>query len=121
MNKIIDLGHITQLNSIETSWGNQITWTKTPGYVSKIVNIKSNSRANLQFHQRKEISIYVMAGELIVWDSKDNNSFKKYQAGCAINIKPGTVYSLGTANKHAFFIEVSTNCVNDVIKVSDGK
>ena len=59
------------MRKIEKPWGYEEIWAETDKYVGKILTILPNHRLSLQYHEKKEETIYVLEGKLIVWVSDD--------------------------------------------------
>ena len=45
-------------------WGHELIWAQTDRYVGKLIAIEAGQRLSLQLHERKEESVYVLAGLL---------------------------------------------------------
>ena len=52
------------MEKIEKPWGYEIIWAKSDKYVAKFLHINPRSRLSLQFHRKKEETIYVLEGDL---------------------------------------------------------
>lgn len=114
---------------VEKPWGNEIIWAQTNDYVGKIINIKLGHRLSLQYHEKKEETIYVLEGDLFVWES-ENGVPIKLKAGQSYHVKPGQVHRFGSINERGHssvldqeigckIMEVSTNHLSDVVRLAD--
>lgn len=105
----------------EKPWGYEEIWAKTTSYVGKIITIFPESRLSLQFHEKKEETIYVISGTLRVWSSKDEEDFIDINPGGVFHVVPGQVHRFGCPSKKIVtkIIEVSTTELDDVVRISD--
>ena len=51
---------------VEKPWGHEIIWAKAERYVGKILHIEPGHVLSLQYHNKKDESIYVLSGEIIL-------------------------------------------------------
>ena len=47
---------------VEKPWGHELIWAETDRYAGKVLVIETGRRLSLQYHERKDESIYVLAG-----------------------------------------------------------
>ena len=111
--------HIGECKKTDKPWGHEILWAQTKDYVSKIMCIEPHQRMSLQYHNKKEETIYVMSGVLILWESKEEESFKNLGPGTVYHVKPGQVHRFGAGQGVVMLIEVSTNHLDDVVRIKD--
>ena len=111
--------HISECIKIDKPWGYEILWTQTDNYVSKIICIQPQQRMSLQYHEKKEETIYVMSGVLILWESKEEETFKHLGPGSVYHVKPGQVHRFGAGSEAVMLTEVSTNYLDDVVRIKD--
>ena len=115
------INNIKDAEKIEKPWGYEVLWAKTDTYVAKAIQIYSGHRMSLQYHQKKEETIYVMAGILRVWESEDNTNFKDLTSGDIYHVKPGQVHRFGSGTEKfgTMLMEISTNHLDDVVRIKD--
>lgn len=111
--------HISEHKRVTKPWGYEIIWAQTENYVAKLMHINPNQRMSLQLHQKKEETIYVNSGTLAVWESKNDEDFKLFNPGSVYHVKPGMVHRFGAKDKAVNLIEVSTNYLEDVVRIAD--
>jgi len=111
--------HLSECKKTDKPWGYEVLWAQTDNYVAKLMYINPDQRMSLQFHQKKEETIYVMRGELIVWESEDDSDLIKLQPGNTYHVKPGMIHRFGAKKQPVMVMEVSTNYLEDVIRISD--
>lgn len=106
------------MEKIEKPWGYEVIWAKTDKYVSKFLHINPNSRLSLQFHQKKEETIYVMAGQMKLQLGEESEE-TLVGPGTIVHIKPGQVHRFGAGNSPVMLCEVSTPELQDVVRIQD--
>jgi mannose-6-phosphate isomerase-like protein (cupin superfamily) len=104
---------------VEKPWGYELIWAHAPRYVGKILHINRGHRLSLQYHNRKEETIHVLAGQLrLVVDEG---------TGLAeIDLAPGDSYHIAPLTKHRMIaitdcdlLEASTPELDDVVRLED--
>jgi mannose-6-phosphate isomerase len=109
---------MTDKQKIMKPWGYEEIWAHTSVYVGKLICINPGQRLSKQYHVTKEETVYVIEGILVNYDKHD--VAKKYYPGDSIHIHPGMIHRFGaTENKYVKLIEVSTNYLDDVVRLED--
>ncbi len=103
----------------EKPWGYEVLWAKTDNYVAKMMYVLPNKRMSLQFHKEKEETIYVMRGNLTVWENENDDDFMQYGPGSIYHVKPGMIHRFGAKDSAVMLMEVSTNHLDDVVRIKD--
>ena len=67
--------HISECKKTDKPWGYEVLWAQTKDYVAKLMQIRAGHRMSLQYHEKKEETLYVMSGILIVWESEDDEKW----------------------------------------------
>ena len=49
---------------VEKPWGYELIWARTDRYVGKIIHIKAGHALSVQYHERKDETVYLLSGEL---------------------------------------------------------
>lgn len=121
---------------INKPWGHEEIWAEGStgtGYLGKFLHIKPNSRLSLQYHRKKEETVYVRSGTLymetlgIASEEQDgsvkfqllNKKILSYNEGQIVNIKPFLTHRFFAKDNPVELIEVSTNYLEDVIRIED--
>ena len=107
------------MRKIEKPWGYEEIWAETDKYVGKILTILPNQRLSLQYHEKKEETIYVLRGQLIVWHSEDERDLTTIEKGGVYHVLPNTVHRFGSKLGICKLIEVSTPELDDVVRLAD--
>jgi len=107
---------------VEQTWGHEVHWAKTKKYLGKIIHINRGQTTPRGFHERKEKTIFVLQGILILEigsdESKNNKPeiFKVLETGETYHIKPGKIHQF-TAPREGFvrLLETSTPEEEDLV------
>ena len=108
------------MRKVEKPWGYEEIWAETNKYVGKILTIKPGQRISLQYHQKKEETVYVAMGKLIVWTSDKDDNKLILNPGTSYHVKPGQVHRFGSPEGILTQVfEVSTPELDDVVRLKD--
>jgi mannose-6-phosphate isomerase-like protein (cupin superfamily) len=104
-------------------WGHETIWARSDRYVGKILHINAGHELSVQFHYKKDETIYLLSGEIIYRVQKDPSQKDrledvKLEVGESFRITPGTVHQM-VAVTDCDVLEVSTPEVDDVVRLSD--
>ena len=100
-------------------WGSEEILAHTNQYVMKKMYIKPGHRMSLQYHQKKEETIFVVEGTLVIWNSSDSEPFR-VDPGGIYHVPPTTVHRFGAgADFGVTLIECSTTELDDVVRLED--
>jgi mannose-6-phosphate isomerase-like protein (cupin superfamily) len=56
-----------EVTTVPKPWGHETIWAKTDRYVGKILHIKAGHALSVQYHNRKDETVYLLAGVLKYW------------------------------------------------------
>ncbi|MGH7663371.1 MAG: cupin domain-containing protein [Gemmatimonadaceae bacterium] len=101
-------------------WGHEIIWASTGRYVGKILHISAGHSLSVQYHERKEETLYLLSGKLIFRAGARNSDLADVNLaeGDAFSVTPGTVHQL-EAVTDCDVLEASTPDLDDVVRLSD--
>src|SRR5439155_8383686 len=100
---------------VEKPWGYEIIWARTDRYVGKILHIEPGHVLSLQYHNQKDESIYVLAGEIILRLQRDGSLIERRMAqGAAFHIEPKLIHQFEAVTA-ADLLEASTPELDDVV------
>ena len=105
------------MRKIQKPWGFEVVWAETDTYVGKLLHINAGHRLSLQYHITKEETVYVLSGILYNYDADGN--ITKFLPGQVYHVHPGTVHRFGANESHVELMEVSTNHLDDVVRLAD--
>ena len=107
---------------VEKPWGHEEIIVQTDKYVMKKLFIKAGHRLSKQFHVKKDETIYVSKGLLLLdlSDAPGESNIIKLGEGSSWRITPKTVHRF-TAPEFGCveLFEVSTPELDDVVRLSD--
>ncbi|HKE89333.1 MAG TPA: cupin domain-containing protein [Gemmatimonadales bacterium] len=104
---------------VEKPWGYELIWARTDRYVGKILHIEAGHVLSLQYHERKDESIYVLSGEIVLRLEQGETQIERRMAqGEAFHIEPKLVHQF-EAVVTSDLIEASTPELDDVIRLKD--
>ena len=49
---------------VDKPWGHELIWAKTDRYVGKILHIKAGHALSLQYHERKDETVFLLSGRM---------------------------------------------------------
>ena len=100
-------------------WGYELIFAKTERYVGKILHIDRGESLSLQYHEIKEETLFVLAGELKLTIEVDGDRREvPLRAGEAFHIAPRMIHRM-EAIKDTDVAEVSTPELDDVVRLED--
>lgn len=107
------------IKRVPKPWGYELIFAKTERYVGKILHINRGESLSLQYHEIKEETLFVVAGELkltieVDGDRRDLN----LRAGEAFHIVPRMIHRM-EAIEDTDVAEVSTPELDDVVRLED--
>tara|TARA_R110001632_G_scaffold197522_1_gene319756 strand:- start:89 stop:430 length:342 start_codon:yes stop_codon:yes gene_type:complete len=109
------------MRKIEKPWGYEEIWAETKDYAGKILTILPGHRLSLQYHEKKEETVYVLSGKLLLWLSDEEENKITLNKGAVYHVKPGQIHRFGAPAGSTLtrLIEVSTNDLEDVVRLKD--
>ncbi len=107
------------MNRVEKPWGYELHWAKTDRYVGKLLHVTAGHALSLQYHNRKDETIYLHAG-LLRFEIQEGDTIvaRDMRPGEAVRITPKTVHRM-TAIEDSDIFEVSTPELDDVVRLED--
>ena len=104
---------------VEKPWGYEIHWAHTERYVGKILHIRAGHALSLQYHVKKDETVYVQRGRLRYEIERDGvMTTLDLVAGDALHVTPGTIHRM-TAVEDTDVLEASTPELDDVVRLED--
>ncbi len=96
-------------------WGAEYVWAKTDRYAGKLLYVKAGEILSLQYHVKKEETMWVIGGSGILEVD-----------GRPIGIGPGSTFTISPGTRHRLeahadlsVVEVSTPELDDVVRLED--
>ena len=110
----IDVTHVPK------PWGWEKIWAHTDRYVGKILHINAGQALSVQYHVRKDETVYLLSGQLKYWVRDGSGEMRDVNlaVGEAYRITPGTVHYM-EAVSDCDILETSTPDLDDVVRLKD--
>jgi mannose-6-phosphate isomerase len=109
-----------QARTVQKPWGHELIWVQTPQYVGKILVIETGKRLSMQYHRKKDESVYVLSGKMRLHLEDDAGAITVRDLG------PGEFARVKVGRKHRYeaverveVMEVSTPELDDVVRLED--
>jgi len=107
------------IKRVAKPWGYELIFAKTARYVGKILHIDRGESLSLQYHEIKEETLFVVAGELRLTIEVDGDRRElPLRAGEAFHIAPRMIHRM-EAIEDTDVAEVSTPELDDVVRLDD--
>ena len=103
----------------EKPWGYELLFAHTPKYAGKVIFVKKGHRLSLQYHEKKDETLYIYEGKALL-DIEEGGCMvpKEVYTGESIAVPPFTKHRL-KAIEDTTFLEASTPELEDVVRVED--
>lgn len=109
----------TDPKRVPKPWGYELIFAKTDRYVGKILHVNRGESLSLQFHEMKDETLFVVAGELqLTIEHEGDRRVVPLRAGQAFHIPPRMIHRM-EAVVDTDIAEVSTTELDDVVRLED--
>jgi len=104
----------------EKPWGFELLFARTPNYAGKLIFVKQGHRLSLQYHEKKDETMYFYQGKALVEIEGSDGKLvpTTFLPGQSIRIPPHTKHRLKAIEDTTIF-EVSTPELDDVVRLED--
>jgi mannose-6-phosphate isomerase len=110
---------LSEITRIEKPWGYELHWAKTDRYVGKVLHVKAGHALSLQYHEKKDETIFLWTGRLLFeLGGGDARVEREMLPGESVHITPPTIHRM-TALEDSDIFEVSTPELDDVVRLED--
>ena len=94
-------------------------WAQTDRYVGKILHIKAGHSLSVQYHNKKDETVYLLSGDLI-YKVHLEGAMRNVHLGVgdSFRLTPGTIHQM-EAVTDCDVLEVSTPELDDVVRLED--
>ena len=110
-----------EVRTVPKPWGHEIIWAHTDRYVGKILHVKAGEKLSIQYHERKDETVYLLRGEMKYWVQLPGDTELRDQrlvAGQSFRITPFTIHAI-EAVTDIDVLEASTPELDDVVRLQD--
>ena len=101
-------------------WGYELIFAHTDRYVGKVIFVRQGEELSLQYHERKDETMFLLSGEAELVVPDDQGQLK------TIRMRPETSYRIPPLTKHRLIavtdcqiLEASTPELDDVVRLED--
>jgi mannose-6-phosphate isomerase-like protein (cupin superfamily) len=56
-----------EITTVPKPWGHETIWAQTDRYVGKILHIKAGHALSVQYHRKKDETVYLLSGQMKYW------------------------------------------------------
>jgi mannose-6-phosphate isomerase len=110
-----------EVTHVPKPWGHETIWARSERYVGKILHISAGHELSVQYHNRKDETVYLLSGEIVYRVQREGDDVLddvKLKVGESFRITPGTIHQM-IARTDCDVLEVSTPELDDVVRLSD--
>ena len=111
----------TEVRRVPKPWGHETIWASNELYVGKILHIKAGHALSKQYHNVKDETVYLLAGQLkycVQVEGTDRTEDVMLREGEAFRITPRTIHYM-EAVTDCDVLEASTPDLDDVVRIKD--
>ena len=104
----------------EKPWGFELLFAHTPKYAAKVIFVRKGHRLSLQYHEKKDESLYVYRGKALMEIEGNDGQLVSTVVGSGhcIRVLPLIKHRLKAIEDTTFF-EVSTPELGDIKRLED--
>ena len=107
------------MRRVPKPWGEEIIFAETDRYAGKILVVKKGEILSLQYHEKKEETLYLYRGRVRLWIEVDGALNEKIMLpGDSRHIHPLTRHRMEALEDSEIF-EVSSPELDDVVRLED--
>ena len=106
---------------VEKPWGYELIWAHTDRYVGKVLHVNAGHILSCQYHNHKDETMHVLAGELIlrIWPSEGAEPVARaFRSGDSVHIPALTIHQI-EAVVDSDVLEASTPELDDLVRLTD--
>mgnify|MGYP001496378770 CR=1 FL=1 len=111
------------IERVEKPWGHELIWAVTERYAAKILVIAPGCSLSLQYHEKKEETIYVNSGRVLVTYVDTDKSTSPVEVvlgmGQTFHVPPRMPHRFTALDRMVELFEVSTPELDDVVRLKD--
>ena len=108
------------IKMIYKPWGKEEIITKDKNYVLKRITMNKNCQCSLQFHKKKNETIFIISGKLKVFfgKSKDNLKYRILKPNNFLQINSPLIHRMFGIER-TIYLEASSNHLKDIVRIED--
>ncbi|MCI0407471.1 MAG: cupin domain-containing protein [Acidobacteria bacterium] len=107
------------MRRVAKPWGEELIFAETDRYAGKILVVKKGEILSLQYHEKKEETLYLYRGRVRLWIEEDSVLQERVMLpGDSRHIRPLTRHRMEALEDSEIF-EVSSPELDDVVRLED--
>ena len=109
------------VSRVSKPWGHETIWAHSDRYLGKILHINAGHELSVQYHNRKDETVYLLSGEIVYRVQRgdgDELDDVQLKVGDSFRTTPGTIHQM-VALTDCDVLEVSTPDIDDIVRLSD--
>lgn len=107
------------MRTVPKPWGREEIFAENERYAGKLLHLSAGHALSLQYHEKKDETIYVLEGEVGLEVEEDGAMRTRVLTrGEAYRIRPGVRHRM-RASKPCVILEVSSPELDDVVRLED--
>ncbi len=107
------------MRRVPKPWGEEIIYAETERYAGKILVVRKGESLSLQYHNRKDETLYLYRGLIRLWIEENGVLQERTLApGASCRVVPLTRHRI-LALEDSEVLEVSTPELDDVVRLED--
>ena len=112
--------HTTTPRRVVKPWGWELVWAETESYVGKLLHVRAGQALSLQYHEVKDEAGLVEDGRATLELGEVGGDLETIEIvpGDTFRFRPRTVHRV-TAIEDLTVVEISTNHLDDVVRLED--
>ena len=104
---------------VDKPWGHELIFAENERYAGKILHLEGGHSLSLQYHERKDETLYVLEGEVVLTVEIEGQMRDiRLREGAAFRVRPGVRHRL-RAEQLCRIVEVSSPELDDVVRLED--
>jgi mannose-6-phosphate isomerase len=108
------------IRRVDKPWGYEIIFAHTDRYVGKILHVDPGHALSLQYHERKDETLYLRDGEVELQVEENGELITTIlRGGDSYRITPFTRHRMVAGESGCDIIEVSSPELDDVVRLED--
>jgi mannose-6-phosphate isomerase len=107
------------MRTVPKPWGREEIFAENERYAGKLLHIEPGHSLSLQYHERKDETLYVLEGEVVLLvGTAEKMQELRLTRGQAFRITPGMRHRM-RAERSCALVEVSSPELDDVVRLED--
>jgi mannose-6-phosphate isomerase len=110
----------SKVRTVDKPWGYELIFAHTDRYAGKILHVDAGEALSLQYHERKDETLYLLKGEYELVIEEDGELVHHVVSpGMVFRVRPGIRHRMTAGPDGCDIIEVSTPELEDVVRLED--